>query len=105
MPRKTRAAARGARLDGSGSSDGAEQPVRLAVDPVGKVKDIGTAVLAADPEIESPKAARHAAIVDRDGALQRSGQRIKGVYLVQVIARLEDRLTSIDADNSRRDRV
>ena len=37
---------------------GAEQPVRLAVDPVGEVEDIGTAVVAAHPELDRPQAAR-----------------------------------------------
>ena len=36
---------------------GAEQPVRLTVDPVSKVKNIGAAVVAADPELDRPKAA------------------------------------------------
>ena len=35
----------------------AEQPVHLAVDPVGKVEDIGAAVVATDPELDRPKAA------------------------------------------------
>jgi hypothetical protein len=33
---------------------GAEQPVRLAVDPVSEVEGIGTAVVAADPELDRP---------------------------------------------------
>ena len=33
---------------------GTEQPVCLAVDPVGEVQDIGAAVVAADPEGEGP---------------------------------------------------
>jgi hypothetical protein len=37
---------------------GAEQPVRLAVDPVGEVEDIGTAVVAAHSELDRPQAAR-----------------------------------------------
>jgi hypothetical protein len=36
----------------------AEQPVRLAVDPVGEVEDIRTAVVAAHPELDRPQAAR-----------------------------------------------
>ena len=35
-----------------------EQPVHLAVDPVGGVEDIGAAVAAADPEPDRPEAAR-----------------------------------------------
>jgi len=37
---------------------GAEQPVRLAVDPVGEVEDIGTPVVAPHPEPDRPQAAR-----------------------------------------------
>ena len=37
---------------------GAEQPVRLAVDPVGEVEDIRTTVFAAHPELDHPQAAR-----------------------------------------------
>jgi hypothetical protein len=46
---------------------GAKQPVRLAVDPICEVEGIGTAVVAAHPELDRPKAARaHAAGVDRE---------------------------------------
>jgi hypothetical protein len=50
-----------------------EQPVRLALDPVGEVKDIGTAVVAADTELDFPETARgEAAGVDRDRPVQLS---------------------------------
>src|SRR5262249_38730447 len=55
------------------SGYGTEQPVCLAVDPVGEVQDIGAAVVALDPEGEGPEAAsRVAAGVDRDRPLQLS---------------------------------
>src|SRR5262249_38558136 len=55
------------------SGYGTEQPVCLAVDPVGEVQDIGAAVVALDPEGEGPEAAsRVAAGVDRDRPMQLS---------------------------------
>jgi hypothetical protein len=48
----------------------AEQPVHLAVDPVGELEDIGAAVAAADPEFDRPQAARRvAARIDRDRSM------------------------------------
>src|SRR6267378_3783846 len=60
---------------------GAEQPVGLAVDPVGEVEGIGIAVIAADPEIEGPKPARRVALadVDPDRPAVRSGRRVEGI--------------------------
>src|SRR5439155_1675846 len=59
---------------------GAEQPVRLAVDPVGEVEGIGIAVTAADPELEGPKPARRVALadIDRDRPTELSGRRGEG---------------------------
>ena len=53
------------------SGYGTEQPVVLAVDPVGEVQDIGTAIVASNPEIERPEAAcRVAAGFYRDRPVQ-----------------------------------
>jgi hypothetical protein len=46
---------------------GSEQPVRLAVDSVGEVERVRTAVIAADPKVDRPKSARAIdASVDRE---------------------------------------
>ena len=60
---------------------GAEQPVGLAVDPVGEIEGIGIAVTAADPEIEGPKPARRVALadVDPDRPAVLSGRRSKAL--------------------------
>ena len=60
---------------------GAEQPVRLAVDPVREVEGIGIAVAAADPELEGPKPARRMALadIDRDRPTELPGRRVEGV--------------------------
>src|SRR5712672_3616134 len=64
---------------------GAEQPVRLAVDPVSEVEGIGTAVVAADPELDRPKAARaHAAGADRKRPVKLPVDRVEGVDLADV---------------------
>src|SRR6516165_11795997 len=69
----------------------AEQPVRLTVDPVSKVKNIGAAVVAADPELDRPKAARGvAAGVDRDRSMQLSVARDEGVDLAMEKAEIAD---------------
>src|SRR5271167_857665 len=61
-----------------------EQPVLLAVDPIGEVERIGGAgVTRAGPEAERPKAAGRveASDVDRDRAEKGAGARIEGVDL------------------------
>src|SRR5215469_12190918 len=68
-----------------------EQPVFLAVDPVGEVQDIGAAVVAADSEGEGPEAARRlAAGVDRDRPMQLSIARDKGIDLAVDVAGVAD---------------
>src|SRR5215469_17282788 len=68
-----------------------EQPVFLAVDPVGEVQDIGAAVVAADSEGEGPEAARRlAAGVDRDRPMQLSVARDKGIDLAMEVAEVAD---------------
>src|SRR5215469_3448920 len=70
---------------------GTEQPVRLAVDPVGEVEDMGTAVVAAHPELDRPQAARGlAAVVDRDGPVQFSVGRDEGVNFAVQITEIAD---------------
>src|SRR5215831_10952331 len=70
---------------------GTEQPIVLAVDPVGEVQDIGAAVVAADSEGEGPKAARRlAAGVDRDRPMQHSVARDKGIDLAMEVAEVAD---------------
>src|SRR6516164_8188813 len=70
---------------------GAEQPVGLAVDPVGEVEDIGAAVAAADPELDRPEAARHvAARIDRDRSMQLSVARDEGVNFAVAKAEVAD---------------
>ena len=70
---------------------GCEQPVRLAPDPVGEVKDIGTAVVAADTELDCPETARgEAAGVDRDRPVQLSVARDEGVYFAVLKAEVSD---------------
>src|SRR5215831_16913709 len=60
---------------------GAEQPVHLAVDPVREVEGVGIAVIAADPELNSPKPARRVALadIDRDRYTEVPGRRVEGV--------------------------
>src|SRR5262249_38876665 len=73
------------------SGYGTEQPVCLAVDPVGEVQDIGAAVVALDPEGEGPEAAsRVAAGVDRDRPMQLSVARDKGIDLAMAEAEVAD---------------
>src|SRR5262249_48950628 len=70
---------------------GAEQSVRLAVDPVGEVQDIGAAIIAADPELDRPQAARLvAARVDRDRPMQLSVARDEGVNFAMEKAEVAD---------------
>src|SRR5215813_2996600 len=82
-------------MSGSGtvtmSVYGTEQPVCLAVDPVGEVQDIGAAVVAAAPEGEGPEAARRlAARVDRDRAVKLPVARDKGIDLAMAEAEVAD---------------
>src|SRR5262252_6596905 len=73
------------------SGYGTEQPVRLAVDPVGEVQDIGAAVAASDPEVDRPEAAsRVSARVDRDRAVKFSVARDKGIDLAMEVAEVAD---------------
>ena len=59
---------------------GAEQPVPLAVNSVGEVECVGTAIIAADPEINRPKAARAtAAGVDWERSVELPIGRVEGV--------------------------
>src|SRR5262245_56800327 len=71
---------------------GTEQPVCLAVDPVGEVQDIGAAVVdAVDPEGEGPEAASPlSARVDRDRAVKRPVARDKGIDLAMEEAEVAD---------------
>jgi hypothetical protein len=79
---------------------GAEQPVRLAVDPVSEVEGIGTAVVAADPELDRPKAARvHAAGADRKRPVKFPADRVEGVDLAVTKAEVADQqMTAKPAD-------
>src|SRR5262249_32194379 len=74
------------------SGYGTEQPVCLAVDPVGEVQDIGAAVVdPVDPEGEGPEAAsRVAARVDRDRAVKLPVARDKGIDLAMEEAEVAD---------------
>src|SRR5690242_1072025 len=60
---------------------GPEQPVRLAIDPVGEVEGIGIAVTAADPKPDEPKPARGVTLadIDRDRPTELPGRRVEGV--------------------------
>src|SRR5262245_59384372 len=71
---------------------GTEQPVCLAVDPVGEVQDIGAAVVdAVDPEGEGPEAASPlSARVDRDRAVKIPVARDKGIDLAMEEAEVAD---------------
>src|SRR5262249_53656278 len=82
-------------MSGSGtvtmSVYGTEQPVCLAVDPVGEVQDIGAAVVAFDPEGEGPEAASPlSARVDRDRAVKLPVARDKGIDLAMAEAEVAD---------------
>src|ERR1700760_2603253 len=72
--------------------DGAKQPVRLAVDPVGEVEGIGIAVIAADSELKAPKPARLLALTDiyRDPTAELPGRRVEGVDLAMAKAEVAD---------------
>ena len=61
--------------------DGAEKPVRLAVDPFREVEGIGIAVVAADPEINGPKPARRVALadIDPDRPAEFPGRRVEAL--------------------------
>src|SRR5262249_10497586 len=73
------------------SGYGTEEPVCLAVDPVGEVQDNGAAVVAADPEVDRPEAAsRVSARVDRDRPMQLSVARDKGMDLAMEVAEVAD---------------
>ena len=73
------------------SGYGTEQPVCLAVDPVGEVQDIGAAVVASDPEEDRPEAASPlSARVDRDRPMQLSVARDKGIDLAMEEAEVAD---------------
>src|SRR5271167_4088563 len=71
---------------------GAEQPVHLAVDPVGEVEGIGIAVITADPEPNGPKPAWLVALADsdRDCPAELPGRRIEGIDLAMEIAEVAD---------------
>src|SRR5215472_5161175 len=74
------------------SGYGTEQPVCLAVDPVGEVQDIGAAVVALDPEVDRPEAASPLiARVDRDRAAKLPGGRVEGVDFAMEIAEVADK--------------
>jgi hypothetical protein len=63
---------------------GAEHPVCLAVDPVSEVEGIGTAIVAADPELDRPKAVRaHAAGADRKRPVKLPADRVERVDLAE----------------------
>src|SRR6516164_10279449 len=77
---------------GSISGYGTEQPVCLAVDPVGEVQDIGAAVVASDPEVDHPEAASLLiARVDRDRAAKLPVGRVEGVDFAMEIAEVADK--------------
>src|SRR5215831_5839874 len=74
------------------SGYGTEQPVCLAVDPVGEVQDIGAAVHASDPEVDRPEAASLLfARVDRDRAAKLPVGRVEGVDFAMEIAEVADK--------------
>src|SRR5262245_5600161 len=71
---------------------GTEQPVVLAVDPVGEVQDIGAAVVASDPEEDRPEAARLlSARVNRDRAMKLPVGRVEGVDFAMEKAEVADK--------------
>src|SRR5262249_46570726 len=75
---------------------GTEQPVCLAVDPVGEVQDMGAAVVASDPEVDRPEAAsragrRASARVDRDRAVKLPVGRDEGVDFAMEKAEVADK--------------
>src|SRR5215467_3384436 len=70
---------------------GTEQPVCLAVDPVGEVQDIGAAG-GADPEVDHPEAASLLfARLDRDRAVKLPAVRVEGVDFAVEIAEVADK--------------
>src|SRR5260221_9677618 len=74
------------------SGYGTEQPVCLAVDPVGEVQDIGAAVVASDPEVDRPEAASPlSARVDRDRAVKLPVGRVEGVDFAMEKAEVADK--------------
>src|SRR4029077_3420003 len=81
---------------------GTEQPVHLAVDAVGEVEDIGTAVAAADPKLDRPQAARWgAARVDRDRSMQLSVAWDEGVNFAMEKAEVADQHIIAEAAETR----
>src|SRR5262249_45982030 len=85
------------------SGYGTEQPVCLAVDPVGEVQDIGAAVVAFDPEVDRPEAASLepdlpifgirlslSARFDRDRAAKLPVGRVEGVDFAMEKAEVAD---------------
>jgi len=71
--------------------DGPEQPVRLAVDPVKKVKGIRTAIAATDPEADCPEAARAVGSnIDVDRPMELPVCPTKSVDLAMEIAKVAD---------------
>src|SRR5262249_60848008 len=73
------------------SGYGTEQPICLAVDPVGEVQDIRAAVVASDPEVDRPEAASPLSTrVDWDRAVQLSVARDKGIDLAMEEAEVAD---------------
>jgi hypothetical protein len=69
----------------------AEQPVPLAVNSVGEVECVGTAIIAADPEINRPKAARAtAAGVDWERSVELPIGRVEGVDFAMKKAEVAD---------------
>src|SRR5205085_8345694 len=69
-----------------------EQAVRLAIDPVREEKSVWVAVVAGISENKRPEPAWciAEADVDRDRAVERSGERVEGVDLAGVKAEIAD---------------
>jgi hypothetical protein len=83
----------------------AEQPVRFAIDPVSEVEGVGTAVVAADPEIDRPKAARrNAGDADRKAPVKFAVDRVEGIDLAMEKAEVADQqMTGEPAETGRRE--
>ena len=70
---------------------GAEQPIRLAVDPVAEVERIGTAVFTAYPEVDRPKAAgARTAGADRERPVKLSVGQVEGIDFAMKKAEVAD---------------
>src|SRR5215472_15497826 len=82
---------------------GAEQAVRLEVDPIAEVEGVGIAVVAAGPEPDKPKpAGGHAAGAHRERPDELPVFRVEGIDLAVQVAEVADQEISAEAAEARR---